>query len=453
MRRPVRNRLTLIVGDRTVVVAHVDPARRIHLTPFANTPEGVANGAARLDTLAPGLPVHLLIDIQEEEEHLESIPSLWGGNRRELIVRRLERRFRATPFRGAESQGKNSDGTERLLLRAITDPKRLQPWLDLLRDRNRPVIGIWSVPLLSPLLRAALPSAPDAWTALITFHPEGHRQTLFHLGAPLSSRLIPGRCDANGETLELVLSEIDRTRLYLASLRRMPNELPGQVLILAPDGWLPALDDALARRTHPCASCQTLPLGTTARALGFTPTGTQDDTNLLLMYLLLTRRRPPTGYPPPEPLSWHRRLAARLWRPPPAPSTATRPASQVTPRLGDLLVTRGVITPDQLSIALDEQRRQPQPLGKIVVALGFVPERTLRDLLGDLWRQESIDLDPDLLDPAASRLIPASLAKRYRVAPISWSPAEGHLVVAMANTLEMTTHDKLRAQLPPGATL
>lgn len=450
-KRPVKNHLTLIIQDRTVLVAHVDATHRPQVTPFANSAEGVASCAARLDALAPRLPVHLLLDIQGEEAHPESIPALWGRNRRELIARRLERRFRATPFRAAESQGRHNDGNERLLLRGITEPGRVQPWLDLLRDRNRPVAGIWSVPLLTPLLRTALAPESDAWSALITFHPDGHRQTLFHQGQPLSSRLIAGRSEAGGETLDLALAEIDRTRLYLASLRRMPNEQPGQVLILAPDDGLPALQAAMAQRTHPCATCQTVPLGTTARDLGFTPTGSQDDTNLLFMFLLLARRRPPGGYSLPEPLSWRARLTARFY--PRARGPEPLPVVPGAPRLGDLLVTRGVISADQLAIALDEQQRQPQPLGKIVVALGFVPERTLRDLLGDLWRQESIDLDPDLLDPAAARILPAALAKRHRVAPISWSPAEHHLVVAMANPLEMTTHDKIRAQLPPGATL
>lgn len=50
----------------------------------------------------------------------------------------------------------------------------------------------------------------------------------------------------------------------------------------------------------------------------------------------------------------------------PFPSDGRRP-------LGEVLVERGVVTPEQLSVALEHQRSTGQPLGEIIVAFGFAP--------------------------------------------------------------------------------
>jgi hypothetical protein len=48
-------------------------------------------------------------------------------------------------------------------------------------------------------------------------------------------------------------------------------------------------------------------------------------------------------------------------------------AAGQTPRLGEVLVAHGVITPDQLEQALEEQQRTGKPLGNVVVDRGFAP--------------------------------------------------------------------------------
>lgn len=61
-------------------------------------------------------------------------------------------------------------------------------------------------------------------------------------------------------------------------------------------------------------------------------------------------------------------------------------------RIGDLLIGKGVLTQDQLSIALTEQKKSSSPLGKIIVKLGFATEAVVRDALGEALGQESVDL-------------------------------------------------------------
>jgi hypothetical protein len=57
-------------------------------------------------------------------------------------------------------------------------------------------------------------------------------------------------------------------------------------------------------------------------------------------------------------------------------------------RLGEILIDEGVITTDQLEIALTEQKKIHEPLGKLLVNLGFATEAIMRSALGEALEQE-----------------------------------------------------------------
>ncbi len=61
-------------------------------------------------------------------------------------------------------------------------------------------------------------------------------------------------------------------------------------------------------------------------------------------------------------------------------------------RLGDQLIDDGIITSDELKIALIEQKSSGQLLGKVLVDLGFVADDLIRDQLVQSTGQDSIDL-------------------------------------------------------------
>lgn len=115
--------------------------------------------------------------------------------------------------------------------------------------------------------------------------------------------------------------------------------------------------------------------------------------------------------------------------------------------LGELLVSRGFISRDQLRIALMEQKRQGIPLGKIMVTLGFVSEATLREALSENLGQESVDLAHTVADSAAIKLIPKDLARRYLMLPVSLDREQGRLLMAMANPNNLVALDQVRALL------
>jgi type II secretory ATPase GspE/PulE/Tfp pilus assembly ATPase PilB-like protein len=116
-------------------------------------------------------------------------------------------------------------------------------------------------------------------------------------------------------------------------------------------------------------------------------------------------------------------------------------------RLGELLVQQGLITTDQLSIALAEQRNNNIPIGRLLVRLGFVTESAIRDIMARTIGQEAIDLAQVVADPEALKLVSLEFARRNRVLPIAFDPAEQVLTIATTEIFNVVAMDQLRAML------
>lgn len=117
-------------------------------------------------------------------------------------------------------------------------------------------------------------------------------------------------------------------------------------------------------------------------------------------------------------------------------------------RIGDLLIEKGILTQDQLNIALTEQKKATNtPLGKIIVSLGFATEAVVRDALGEALGQESVDLSKVVVDSELIKLIDKEVARRYRVLPLSLDIKRRVLTVAMSDTFNVVAIDQLRALL------
>ena len=116
-------------------------------------------------------------------------------------------------------------------------------------------------------------------------------------------------------------------------------------------------------------------------------------------------------------------------------------------RLGELLVQQGLITPDQLRIALTEQKHQQAPLGRLLVRLGFVTEAVIRDIMARTIGQESIDLTQVEVDGDALKLIPQDFARRHRLLPIAFDNNERVLTVAITEVFNVVALDQLRATI------
>lgn len=118
-----------------------------------------------------------------------------------------------------------------------------------------------------------------------------------------------------------------------------------------------------------------------------------------------------------------------------------------TKRLGEMLLEKGIITYDQLQIALIEQKKTKEIIGRILVSMGFVTEAVLRDALSEVLGQESVELISAVPDPEALRLVPKEMARRLKVLPISYEEETETLTVATADSYDLPTLDKVRAHI------
>ena len=113
--------------------------------------------------------------------------------------------------------------------------------------------------------------------------------------------------------------------------------------------------------------------------------------------------------------------------------------------LGQTLLARGVISQDQLNIALTEQRKLKTPLGKILVQLGFVTEATIRDTLSESLGQVAVDLSNTIIDHHALALVPKDIARRYQVLPVDYDKQTKKLLLAVADPANVVALDQIRA--------
>jgi type II secretory ATPase GspE/PulE/Tfp pilus assembly ATPase PilB-like protein len=116
-------------------------------------------------------------------------------------------------------------------------------------------------------------------------------------------------------------------------------------------------------------------------------------------------------------------------------------------QLSEMLVNAGVISADQLKIALMEQKKQALPLNKLLLHLGFVSETVMRDFLSKSYRQASVDLKKLLLDPEAIQMIPQTFARRYNILPLNFHHDTHTLTIAMTDTFNVMVLDRLNAEL------
>ena len=116
-------------------------------------------------------------------------------------------------------------------------------------------------------------------------------------------------------------------------------------------------------------------------------------------------------------------------------------------RLGELMMQQGLISQDQLRIALIEQDQNNIPLGRQLVRLGFVSESMVRDLVAHTIGQESIDLSTVVADNDALRMVPEDFSRRYHLLPVAYEDATKTMIVAMADMFNVVALDQLRAML------
>ena len=117
-------------------------------------------------------------------------------------------------------------------------------------------------------------------------------------------------------------------------------------------------------------------------------------------------------------------------------------------RIGDELIDRGIISLDQLKIALQEQKAVGGQIGTVLIDLGFLTESLLKEVLGESQGDDSVDLSDVVPDADAIAFIDKKLAQQLRVLPCDFNVAERTLQLAMADTFDILALDRIKAVLP-----
>ena len=111
-------------------------------------------------------------------------------------------------------------------------------------------------------------------------------------------------------------------------------------------------------------------------------------------------------------------------------------------RFAQQLLASHLVSEPQLELAMLEQKRSGQHLGRLLVQLGFVSPEKLADCMAKEADTKSVNLNLTPIDQDALRLISRDLARRFRAMPIS--RLNGSLTVALADPFDVMAIDALQ---------
>ncbi len=107
-----------------------------------------------------------------------------------------------------------------------------------------------------------------------------------------------------------------------------------------------------------------------------------------------------------------------------------------------MLVRGGKINQAQLQEALSYQKDQGGRLGTNLVKLGYLTERQLVDALAEQFKVPSVDLNNMDIDEAVVKIIPADIARKYTIFPVTKAGAT--VTVAMIDPTNVFAMDDVK---------
>jgi hypothetical protein len=215
-----------------------------------------------------GALFYAMADLAGEDFHEEQIPYLRGGDREQVVQRRLAQRYRDTRLAAALTLGTVSGErrNERLLLTSFTNTQQLAPWLDALTEAGAKLAGVYSVPLLAPALAARL-GVKGGRAFVVSANSAGLRQCFVEEGRLRFARLERTVDMVPDAFAAFVRTETGRLAQYLATLRVLPRDGPPvRAIVIAPPGQRAAFERALVSDAR--LSFVTLDAAEAARKVG-----------------------------------------------------------------------------------------------------------------------------------------------------------------------------------------
>ena len=112
--------------------------------------------------------------------------------------------------------------------------------------------------------------------------------------------------------------------------------------------------------------------------------------------------------------------------------------------IGDIFVSSGLVSPEQLGQALDKQRqlKSQEQIGDLLVSMGLITERDRVRCLGEQWGVTYRDLTDIRVAEEVTSTVTQELARRFKVIPIEREAKR--ITLAMKNPLDIFAIDEIR---------
>ncbi|MGM0460959.1 MAG: GspE/PulE family protein [Fibrobacterota bacterium] len=111
-------------------------------------------------------------------------------------------------------------------------------------------------------------------------------------------------------------------------------------------------------------------------------------------------------------------------------------------RLGEVLVDQGLITDAMLNKGLALQKKTGKKLGESLIELGYITENKLIDILSAQLDVQHVILDQIKVKRSLTQIIPKELCKKYNILPIYEN--QGVITIAMADPTNLRTMDHIK---------
>jgi len=112
-------------------------------------------------------------------------------------------------------------------------------------------------------------------------------------------------------------------------------------------------------------------------------------------------------------------------------------------KLGEILIEQGIVTKEQLSEALEEQKLSGRFIGEILVSRGVATEEQIARCLSEQLGLAFVDLSDMDIEPRAVKLVSEELCSRYIAIPLFIM--QDNLTVAMSNPLDIQAVDEIHS--------
>ena len=99
-------------------------------------------------------------------------------------------------------------------------------------------------------------------------------------------------------------------------------------------------------------------------------------------------------------------------------------------RLGDLLIAAGTITPEELEIGLERQKKTKERLGTALISAGIITETQFIEALRLQLGIEYIDLSKTNIPIELAQVVPKNIARQFQVVPVHMVKDELYLAMS-----------------------